>query len=111
MLASRPRQGSPPNSKGAARIEIHKRSALRLRAIYDRRLQKLLSDSPGTGAHEQSLTSFALVAVLAALLMALSLAVARHGYPYGAIGARRLDGIADPGTFIPLAAVYFSARS
>jgi hypothetical protein len=55
----------------------------------------------------KALTSFALVTVLAALLMALSLAVARHGYPYGAVGARRLDGIADAGTFIPLAAVYF----
>lgn len=55
----------------------------------------------------KALTSFALVAVLTALLMALSLAVARHGYPYGAIGVRRLDGIADAGTFIPLAAVYF----
>src|SRR5205807_2048445 len=51
--------------------------------------------------------AFALVAVLTALLMALSLAVARHGYPYGAIGVRRLDGIADAGTFIPLAAVFF----
>ena len=55
----------------------------------------------------KALTSFALVAVLTALLMALSLAVVRHGYPYGAIGVRRLDGIADAGTFIPLAAVYF----
>ncbi|UCI19652.1 hypothetical protein FJ970_01340 [Mesorhizobium sp. B2-1-8] len=55
----------------------------------------------------KALTSFALVAVLTALLMALSLAVARHGYPYGAIGVRRLDGIADAGTFIPLAAAYF----
>lgn len=55
----------------------------------------------------RALTSFALVAVLTALLMALSLAVARHGYPYGAIGVRRLDGIADAATFIPLAAVYF----
>lgn len=55
----------------------------------------------------KALTSFALVVVLTALLMALSLAVARHGYPYGAIGVRRLDGIADAGTFIPLAAVYF----
>ncbi|ESY83603.1 hypothetical protein LB577_18535 [Mesorhizobium sp. B283B1A] len=55
----------------------------------------------------KALISFALVAVLTALLMALSLAVARHGYPYGAIGVRRLDGIADAGTFIPLAAVYF----
>lgn len=55
----------------------------------------------------KALTSFALVAVLTALLMALSLAVARHGYPYGAIGVRRLDGIADAGMFIPIAAVYF----
>ncbi|MER9302697.1 hypothetical protein [Mesorhizobium sp. M0496] len=55
----------------------------------------------------KALTSFALVAVLTALLMALSLAVARHGYPYDAIGVRRLDGIADAGVFIPIAAVYF----
>ena len=55
----------------------------------------------------KALTSFALVAVLAALLMALSLAVARHGYPYGVTGVKRLDGIADAGSFIPLAAVYF----
>ncbi|CCV03503.1 conserved membrane hypothetical protein [Mesorhizobium metallidurans STM 2683] len=55
----------------------------------------------------KALTSFALVAVLTALLMALSLAVARHGYPFGAIGAKRLDDIADAGIFIPLAAVYF----
>lgn len=55
----------------------------------------------------KALTTFALVAVLTALLMALSLGVARHGYPYGAIGVRRLDGIADAGTFIPLAAVFF----
>lgn len=55
----------------------------------------------------KALISFALVAVLTALLMALSLAVARHGYPYGAMGVKRLDGVADAGTFIPLAAVYF----
>ncbi|TIU17671.1 MAG: hypothetical protein E5W49_19485 [Mesorhizobium sp.] len=55
----------------------------------------------------KALTSFALVAILTALLMALSLAVARHGYPYGAIGAKRLDDVADAGTFIPLASVYF----
>jgi len=55
----------------------------------------------------KALTTFALVAVFTALLMALSLAVARHGYPYGAIGVKRLDDIADAGTFIPLAAVYF----
>jgi len=55
----------------------------------------------------KALTTFALVAVFTALLMALGLAVARHGYPYGAIGVKRLDDIADAGTFIPLAAVYF----
>jgi hypothetical protein len=55
----------------------------------------------------RALTSFALVAVLSALLMALSLAVARHGYPFGAVGVRRLEGIADATTFIPLAAIYF----
>lgn len=52
-------------------------------------------------------TSFALVAAFSALLMALSLAVAQHGYPFGAIGVRRLDGIADAATFLPLAALYF----
>lgn len=55
----------------------------------------------------KALTSFALIAGLTALLMALSLAVARHGYPYGIIGMKRLDAIADAGTFFPLAAVYF----
>ncbi|MER8806627.1 hypothetical protein [Mesorhizobium australicum] len=55
----------------------------------------------------KALTTFALVAVLTALLMALGLAVARHGYPYGVIGVKRLDGIADAGTFIPLAAAFF----
>jgi hypothetical protein len=55
----------------------------------------------------KALTSFALVAALAALLTALSLAVARHGYPYGVIGVKRLDGIADAASFLPLAAIYF----
>ena len=55
----------------------------------------------------KALSTFALVAVFTALLMALSLAVARHGYPYGVTGVKRLDGIADAGSFIPLAAVYF----
>ncbi|PWK69203.1 hypothetical protein [Aminobacter sp. AP02] len=54
-------------------------------------------------------TSFALVAVLTALLMALSLAVARHGYPFGVTGVKRLDGIANADKFLPLAAVYFFA--
>lgn len=55
----------------------------------------------------KALTSFALVAVLAAALMALSLAVARHGYSFGAVGVHRLDSIANAGTFLPLAACYF----
>ncbi len=55
----------------------------------------------------RTLTSFALVAVLTGLLMALCLAVARHGYPFGALGAKRLDEIANAATFIPLAAIYF----
>ncbi|MCG7504551.1 hypothetical protein [Mesorhizobium retamae] len=52
-------------------------------------------------------TSFALVAVFSTLLMALSLAVAQHGYPFGAIGVKRLDDIADASTFLPLAGLYF----
>jgi hypothetical protein len=55
----------------------------------------------------KALTTFALVTVLSALLMALSLAVARHGYPFGAFGVKRLEGIADAGSFIPLAGLYF----
>lgn len=55
----------------------------------------------------KALTSFALATVLTALLMALSLAVARHGYPFGVTGVKRLDGIASGETFLPLAAVYF----
>ena len=37
----------------------------------------------------KALGTFALVTVFSALLMALSLAVARHGYPYGAFGAKQ----------------------
>lgn len=62
-----------------------------------------------TVAMSRALTAFAFVAVLSGLLMALSLAVARHGYPFGAIGARRLNELADAATFLPLAAIYFAA--
>ncbi|TKT81191.1 hypothetical protein [Aquamicrobium sp. LC103] len=55
----------------------------------------------------RAITTFLLVAALTALLTALSLAVARHGYPFGAVGVRRLDGIADASVFMPLAALYF----
>lgn len=57
----------------------------------------------------RALTSFAMIAVLSGLLMALSLAVARHGYPIGAIGARRLDEFANIAVFLPLAAIYFAS--
>lgn len=57
----------------------------------------------------RALTAFGFITVLSGLLMALSIAVARHGYPHGAIGMRRLDEIADAVTFVPLAAVYFFA--
>lgn len=56
---------------------------------------------------QRTLISFALVTMLAGLSMALCLAVARHGYPFGSVGARRLDGLAGAETFLPLAAVYF----
>jgi hypothetical protein len=55
----------------------------------------------------KSVSTFILVTVLTALLMALSLAVMRHGDPFGALGMRRLDGLASAATFIPLAALYF----
>jgi hypothetical protein len=57
----------------------------------------------------KAITSFALVAVLTGFAMALSLAVARHGYPMGVTGVRRLDAIASADIFMPLAAVYFIA--
>jgi len=55
----------------------------------------------------KSISTFALVAVLTGVLMALSIALARHGYAFGATGARRLDGLAGAVSFIPLAALYF----
>lgn len=55
----------------------------------------------------RTLTSFALVTVLTGLLTALCLAVANHGYPFGAMGEKRLDGLADAAMFLPLAALYF----
>lgn len=54
----------------------------------------------------KALTSFVLVAALTALSTALCLAVARHGYPFGMTGARRIEAMADAGAFLPLAAVY-----
>jgi len=50
--------------------------------------------------------TFVLVAVLAALLAALSIALQIKGYPFGALGLARIDGLASASTFIPLAAIY-----
>ena len=55
----------------------------------------------------KSISTFALVAILTGLLMALSILLVRQGYAFGAIGARRLDGLANATSFIPLAALYF----
>ena len=55
----------------------------------------------------KTVSTFILVTVLTALLMALSIAVMRHGDPFGALGMKRLDGLASASTFIPLAALYF----
>jgi hypothetical protein len=55
----------------------------------------------------KAVSTFILVTVLTALLMALSIAVMRHGDPFGALGMKRLDGLASAATFIPLAALYF----
>lgn len=57
----------------------------------------------------KAISTFMLVAVLTALLMALSLAVLQHGYPFGSSGAKRLEAIANADSFLPLAAIYFFA--
>lgn len=50
--------------------------------------------------------AFLLIAVLTGLLAALSIAVELKGYPFGALGVARLDGLAGARTFVPLAAIY-----
>ncbi|MEQ1939305.1 hypothetical protein ABMA46_13705 [Mesorhizobium sp. CN5-321] len=55
----------------------------------------------------RSISTFALVVVLTALLTAFSLLLVRQGYGFGAIGVKRLDGLASSASFIPLAALYF----
>lgn len=51
-------------------------------------------------------SAFLLVAVLTALLTALSFALQIKGYGFGSLGVSRLDGLASSATFIPLAAIY-----
>jgi hypothetical protein len=55
----------------------------------------------------RTISTFFLIVILSALLMALSIAVMRHGDPFGVLGMKRLDGLAGAATFIPLAALYF----
>jgi hypothetical protein len=56
---------------------------------------------------QRAALSFALLAVLTAFLVVFCLFLAQKGYPFGAIGLRRLDSIASAPTFIPLAGLYF----
>lgn len=51
-------------------------------------------------------STFLLLTVLAGLLAALSIALRLKGYPFGALGEARLDGLASSASFIPLAALY-----
>jgi hypothetical protein len=55
----------------------------------------------------KSISTFATVTILTAILTALSMVLLRQGYAFGAIGAKRLDGLASAASFIPLAALYF----
>jgi len=55
----------------------------------------------------KTLSSFAMIAVLTAVLMALSIYLAQKAYPFGAIGIGRLEGLASSASFIPIAALYF----
>ncbi|GHD10648.1 hypothetical protein ACFOEZ_07240 [Tianweitania populi] len=56
---------------------------------------------------QRAALSFALLAVLTALLVIACLFLAQKGYPFGAVGLRRLDSIASAPTFIPVAGLYF----
>ncbi|WP_269931711.1 hypothetical protein [Aminobacter sp. HY435] len=57
----------------------------------------------------KTVSTFLLISALTALLMALSLAVLQHGYPFGNSGAKRLEAIANADSFLPLAGIYFFA--
>jgi len=58
-------------------------------------------------AMTKTLSSFAIITVITAVLIALSLFLAQKGYPFATIGIGRLEGLASSATFIPLAALYF----
>ena len=54
----------------------------------------------------RAMTTFIVIAVLTALLAALSFAIRIRGYPFGTLGIERLDGIANAAIFVPVAALY-----
>jgi hypothetical protein len=59
---------------------------------------------------DRSLSSFLIVAVLTLALAALGFGLQQKGYMIGALGIDRLEGLAGPASFMPLAALYaFSA--
>jgi hypothetical protein len=59
----------------------------------------------------KTISTFALIALLTALLAAVGLSLSAHGYSIGSIGLARLDGLASSATFVPLAALYFFAAA
>lgn len=59
----------------------------------------------------QTIPALLAVVVIAALLAALSIVVRIKGYPHGALGLGRLDGLASAATFVPLAALYAFAAA
>jgi hypothetical protein len=56
---------------------------------------------------QRAALSFALLAILTALMAVGCLFLAQKSYPFGAVGLGRLDSIASPRTFIPLAGLFF----
>jgi hypothetical protein len=59
---------------------------------------------------DRSLSSFLIVAVLTLALAAIGFGLQQKGYAFGALGIDRLEGLAGPASFMPLAALYaFSA--
>lgn len=54
----------------------------------------------------KAVSTFALLAVLTAILAAASLFLSQKGYPQGSTGLGRLDDLANAARFIPVAALY-----
>jgi len=58
------------------------------------------------GIMNRAAAAFLAITVMTGLLAALSFALELKGYPVGALGIARLDGIASAATFLPLSALY-----